>query len=149
MSVTKTSVAILACVFLCAACSDDMAPGDQVASADAGTVEVIDAAPPLPDATPPGPDAEPDSTELPIELACTLDELQPVLECVTENCADSFADGSTLTCVTLSCGLLLFALPSDCSQCLLTGLADPSSALEACVLGLDDLGNGFPMPPAP
>jgi hypothetical protein len=147
--VLKTSVAILASVFLSAGCSDDMTLGDQVAGADAGIAGTIDAAPTRPDASPPSPDAEPDTTELPIELACTLEELQPVIECVTENCADSFADGSILTCVTFSCGLLLLGLPPDCSQCLFAGLSDPSSALDACVLGLDDLGGGFPMPPAP
>lgn len=149
MSVFRTPAAIVLCLFLAAACSDDMMQGDQIAGADAASASSIDAAPIPPDATPPSPDAEPDTTELPIELACSIDELQPVLECVTENCVDSLSDGTILTCVTFSCGLLLLTLPPACSQCLLTGLSDPSSALDACVLGLDDLGSGFPMPPAP
>lgn len=87
--------------------------------------------------------------DVPVELACSLDEVQPILACVTDNCLDSIADNSLLTCVTLSCGLLLLTLPPDCSQCILTGLTDPGSALDVCVSGLEDLGGGFPLPPAP
>ena len=150
MSASRISVAILCCVFFASACSDDTVGEDgSFTGADAGSASFPDAAPSIPDASPPTPQPDPDPTELPVDLACTLDDLQPILQCVTDNCLDSFADDSTLTCVTLSCGLLLLGLPSECSQCLLSALADPASALDACVQGLDDLGSGFPMPPAP
>jgi hypothetical protein len=152
MSVSRISVAILGCVFLTAACSDDtMDGGDQSFGADAGSTSFPDAAPSVADASPPTPPPDPgsDPSGLPVDLACTLDELQPIIQCVTDNCLDSFADNTTLTCVTFSCGLLLLGLPPECSQCLFSALSDPASALDACVLGLDDLGSGLPLPPAP
>lgn len=115
--------------------------------ADANAATWLDAAP-LPDASRPPdatPTAAPDAAQppfpgdLPVELACTLDDVQPILECVTENCVDSLSDGTLLSCVTFSCGLLLLTTPPECTQCLITGLSDSSMALDACVLGLDDL----------
>ena len=152
MSTLKSLLALLLCVSLASACDDDMMEGGDVSGADAGSISFPDAAPSLPDATPPAPDAEPESDplgDLPVDLACSLDEIQPIFECVTENCLDAISDGTAATCVALNCGLLLLTLPPDCSQCVLAGLSDPSSALDACVLGLDDLGGSFPAPPSP
>jgi hypothetical protein len=146
MTASRISVAILACGFLVGACGDNWMRGDDIAGADGSIVGAPDGAPILPDATPPSPDAEPD-IDLP-GLVCSLDDVLPVIECVVENCLDSFADGSALTCVAFSCGLLLLGLPPECSQCILTALSNPEEALDACFLGLDDLG-GFPIPPAP
>jgi hypothetical protein len=153
MSALKTSLALLLCVSLSSACDDDTTQGDEFGGADAGgSISFPDAAPSVPDAAPPEPEPEPEPDplgDLPVDLACTLDEIQPIFECVTENCLDALSDGTATTCIALNCGLLLLTLDPECSQCVLAGLSDPSSALEACVLGLDDLGGGFPVPPAP
>ena len=153
MSAFKISFALLLCVSLASACGDGMGPGDDFGGADAGVGSSFpDAAPSLPDASPPATDAEPTSDlpgDLPVDLACSLDEVQPIFECVIDNCLEAFSDGTTLTCVALNCGLLLLTLDPECSQCVLAGLSDPASALDVCVLGLDDLGGGFPIPPAP
>jgi hypothetical protein len=150
MRLIRSCVALLTCLSLIGACSDPMMEDGSSLAADAGTPSFPDATPSLPDASPPA-DAEPapdDGEDFPIELACSLDEVQPIFECVAENCLDSLQDGTLATCVALSCGLLFLTLPAECSQCILTGLADPSMALDSCVLGLDDLGFP-PAPPAP
>ena len=142
-----SSIALLACFPLAlVACDDPMAEDGDTFGADSGTISQPDAAPVLPDAAPPV-DAPPEDVgeDFPIELACSLEEVQPIFECVTENCLESIQDGNLLTCVTLSCGLLFLTLPPECTQCVLAGLSDPSMALDSCVLGLDDLG----LPPAP
>ncbi len=116
---------------------------------DAGLAQSPDAAP-VPDAhdiafdaaLPPAADASVPTDDLPVELACTLEDVQPILSCVSENCLESVSDGTLLTCVTLSCGLLLLTTPPECSQCILAGISDASTALDSCVLGLDDLGGG-------
>ncbi len=126
------------------ACGDNDLEGFG-AGADGAVGSSVDAAVPA-DANPPSADAE--SNDPPIEFACSLDELQPIIECVTDNCLEDIADGNLATCVTFSCGLLFLTLPSDCSQCLLAGLSGSSMALDACVTGLDDLDGGFPIPPA-
>jgi hypothetical protein len=141
---------VLSLSLLSTGCVDDDEQ-DIFAGADAGFV-TFDAQPvALSDAEPiPEPDAEPtpvpDPGDFPIELACTLEDVQPILECVTDNCLDSLADGTLLTCVTFSCGLLLLTTPPECTQCIFAGITDTSMALDACVLGLDDLGGGFPTP---
>ncbi len=144
MSTLQTSLALLLCVCV-AACGDDWVRDGDVAGADAGGTS-------FPDATPPAPDAEPESTnpldDLPVDLACTLEEIQPLIECITDNCLESISDGDVATCVAINCGLLLLGLPQECTQCVLAAIADPSNALDACVLGLDEL-DGLPLPPAP
>jgi len=156
MNVVSTGMtAVLALSLLSTGCvSDD--EQDAFAGADAGFATSSDAQPVvLPDAQPipqpdaqPTPDPDPDPSDFPVELACTLDDVQPIFECVSENCLDALADGTLLTCVTLSCGLLLLTTPPECTQCIFAGLTDTSMALDACVLGLDDLGGGS-LPPFP
>lgn len=145
----RFSMAFVAAAFLSITTTACVGSDDEnlVFGADANVSSWLDAAPAPdasrpPDATPtPAPDAAqtPLPGDLPVELACTLDDVQSILECVTENCVDSIADGTLLTCVTFSCGLLLLTTPPECTQCLITGLSDTSMALDACVLGLDDL----------
>ena len=154
MNVISTGfAAVLSLSLLITGCVDDDEQG-LFAEADAGFVTAADAAPvsdaapvATPDAaSPPADAATTDPGDFPIELACTLEDVQPILECVTDNCLDSIADGDLLTCVTFSCGLLLLTTPPECTQCIFAGLTDTSMALDACVLGLDDLGGGFPQP---
>ena len=140
MSLLQSSLALVLCVSFSAACGDNWERGDDIAGADA-SVSFPDAAG-FPDAG--QPDAEPEPTDPFDNLACSLEEILPIVECVFSNCADSFEDGTTLTCVALSCGLLLLGLSPECSECVLAGLSDPASALDSCLLGLDDL-----MPPTP
>jgi len=154
MTVCRLHLVLFASLCLSAACIDGGGEGGLGDSPDSGFASSADATPATPDAAPPQADAAPQDDpglggNFPVELACSLDDLQPVVTCVSDNCIDAFADGTLLTCVTINCGLLLLTLPPECSQCLLTGLTDTSMALDACVLGLDDLGGGFPIPPAP
>ena len=145
MNAFKLSLILLLLVTACSGGSIEAGAAD--AAADDS---FPDASPePTPDAAPVDdvPDASPN--DLPIQLACTLDDVLPIVECASENCTEAIADGSLLTCVTLHCGLLLFTLPPECSQCLLTGLGDSSMALDACVSGLDELDEGSPLPPMP
>ena len=142
MSLLRSLLALVLCVSCAAACGDNWERGDDFGSADA-SVSFPDAAG-FPDAG--RPDAEPESDPLD-DLACSIEEILPIVECVFTNCLDSFSDGTALTCVALNCGLLLLGLSPECSQCVLAGLADPSSALDSCLLGSDD--PDFPMPPTP
>ena len=145
LGVTASVLASLTLLFA-GACSDDpMGEGVELGP-DSGAGVLPDAAPAIPDAAalPDASDPDIGGGDFPVELACSLDDVQPILECVVDNCLDSIADNNLLTCVTLSCGLLLLTMPPECSQCILTGLTDTSMALDACVTGLDDLG----MPPS-
>lgn len=156
MNAMKSAALVLVFLSQSLACDADKDMGVFTDGPDGAIASAADASVPVPppaDADVPTVyDAAPVETppdDLPVELACSIDEVQPILTCVTDNCLDSIADGTLLTCVTFSCGLLLLTLPPDCSQCILTGLTNPTGALDACVSGLDDLGGGFPLPPAP
>ncbi len=125
------------------ACGDNITDMDGLSSgADSGDLSSADATPTVDfpdatvaDATPV--DTTPDAGAGPIELACTLEDVQPLIECVTENCLESISDGTLTTCLAFSCGLLFLTMPPDCTQCILAGLTDPASALEVCVSGLN------------
>lgn len=85
-----------------------------------------------------------------IEVACTLDDIQPVLQCVADNCLGSQNQpGGIAGCVALSCGAQLLALPPDCAQCVLTALSGNFGDIaDQCVDGLPDIGldGGLPTP---
>lgn len=139
------------------ACSDTDADQGASFSADAGEViAAVDAALPsdvtadaaLPESGEEDAGAwEFDLGEFPVELACSLEEVRPILECVADKCADAVQDGTLATCMTFRCGLLFLGLPQECSQCIFAAVSDPSMALDSCVLGLDDLG--LPSAPQP
>lgn len=120
--------------FLLLGCGDNTTGiSEPAASPDSGLVEnAPDAALIVPDAAPVLPDATPAIT-----LACTLEDVQPLIECVTENCLESLSDGTLTTCLAVNCGILLLTMPQECTQCILAGVSDPSSALDVCVSGLD------------
>lgn len=140
-------MAILSILTFAGSCTDEsMDGGPPLAPDSGGSADLADAASSFPDAEvlADAAPSEADAGEFPVELACSLDEVTPIVECVADNCLDSL-DNDLLTCVTLSCGLLLLTLPPDCSQCIFAGLTDTSMVLDACVAGLDDLG----LPPLP
>jgi hypothetical protein len=84
-----------------------------------------------------------------IEVACTLDEVQPILQCVVDNCLDAQDQpGGIAGCVALACGLQLLTLPPDCAQCVLTALGGNFEDIaDQCISGLPDLGGGLPPTP--
>lgn len=121
---------------LVSACGDndfhtavDGATADAPAVADAPIVH-DDAAPP--DASPP--DAATSADAPPFQLACTLEDLQPVLTCAVNSCAQD----PTFTCLLASCGLTLLTLPATCRDCLLTAFTsqDVATTLAACGLSV-------------
>lgn len=128
-------LAVVLCALMAAGagCGDNLAAspdatgdGDGTADGDGnsdGDVPILDAAI----------DASP-LVDGAIGLACSIEDLTPLLTCAVTECADD----ATLTCVLTSCALLLFALPPDCQQCILTGLTsgDLATSLAACVSGL-------------
>ena len=120
---------LLACGDNLAGLSEPLTPDSRVADPPDATI-VPDAAPIVPDATPG------------IELACTLEDIQPLIQCVTDNCIESLSDGTIATCLAINCGILLLSMPPECTQCILAGVSDPASALDACVTGP---GSGTPM----
>ncbi len=141
---------LVSSVILGLACGDNITGMDGISpGADSGqlladatpTVDLADATLAAADAT--STDTMPDAGSGAIELACTLEDVQPLIECVTDNCLESLSDGTLTTCLALSCGLLFLTMPPDCTQCILAGLTDPASALEVCVSGLDT--GGTPM----
>lgn len=121
---------VIAAAIVAPACGGDTAADDAIDVADP-----VDA-PPTPDATPlpPPPDAEPPPPpDAILSFACTLEEIQPILTCVQENCLDNLS----AECVTLNCGLLVLGLSPDCRDCVLTGVAtgDLQETAAACVDG--------------
>ncbi len=73
-------------------------------------------------------------------LACTLDEVTPLLTCASENCLMELGTPTATTCLLLNCGTTVLGLSTECSGCILTAIADSSQALDACVSGVDSLG---------
>ena len=142
-------VFLVSSVSLGLACGDNITGMDGLSpGADSGqlladatpTVDLVDATMAEADAAI---DTMADAGSGAIELACTLEDVQPLIECVTDNCLASLSDGTLTTCLALNCGLLFLTMPPDCTQCILAGLTDPASALEVCVSGLDT--GGMPM----
>lgn len=99
---------------------------DGLADTDAGALAAADAAPPDDDDTGDG-----------IELACSIAEIQPILQCVFENCLDEFGGDTFQTCITSNCAALFLGLSAECMQCVVSGISDPSSALDVCVSGFE------------
>ena len=91
----------------------------------------IDAAPPPPDAAPLPPDA--------LQLACTLEELQPIIACAVAECSQDV----TTECVTSNCGLLLLGVSPECSSCILTAVVGGDIAAAAGACGAGDVGGGL------
>ena len=93
-----------------------------VAHADATPIH-IDAAPVLVDAAPP--------VDAIVSVACTTQELSPIIQCAVTNCATTL----TLTCVEEHCISQFASLPTACQTCLIGAAAGGSlSAAEAsCV----------------
>lgn len=137
---------ILATVAM-AACSES--PEGTGSVPDAAVASSPDASPALPDAAPASPDAagptEADGGTP--GFACSLDEVQPIFECVLQNCAEDLGDqAAMLACVTLSCGGELLSVSPECSECVLAGLSQDFDVIsDECMEG--DLGGGFPGAP--
>ncbi|MBS1123296.1 MAG: hypothetical protein H6Q90_5524 [Deltaproteobacteria bacterium] len=115
------------------ACSDGSSSGSGTAP-DSAVVPMIDA--PTVVATDATTDAStPDGS---ITLACTVDELAPIVTCALQNCLASAGNQTQLiACVTASCGQTLLQLSPTCLQCVLTGFTlDPNALANACASGL-------------
>lgn len=73
------------------------------------------------------------TTEQTIPAACTMDDLTPVISCISENCSDFDA-----ACIAQNCWQSFLELPSDCQSCMLSnGISAISSGnyleiLEKC-----------------
>ena len=127
------SLRLVWCPLVLVACSEPAASGDVSADA-AGPVDgavVVDAAPPPPDSEPPSPDA--------LQLACTLEELQPIIACAAAECSGDL----TAECVTANCGLLLLGVSPGCSSCILTAVVGGDLAAAAAACGAGDVGGGL------
>jgi hypothetical protein len=142
-----TRLLALACAgtLVAAGCGDESNLDDSVDVVDSADGDPD--AEPLPDAEPPPPlpDAEPPPPpDAIISLACSLEELQPILTCAQESCIDDL----TAECVALNCGLLLLGLSPSCRECALTAIAsggDLAAIAGACISGPDlgGLGGGL------
>ncbi|MBL4633537.1 MAG: hypothetical protein JKY56_06685 [Kofleriaceae bacterium] len=130
-------IALFVIPILLLACGDNLAGLSEPLTPDSGLAATPDASPTVPDAAPIVPDAAPG-----IELACTLEDILPLIQCVTDNCIESLSDGTIATCLAINCGILLLSMPPECTQCILAAVSDPASALDACVT---DQGSGPPM----
>lgn len=95
------------------------------ASPDASVAQ--DAAPQI-DAAPDAPPAD----APPFQLACSLEDLQPVFTCALSSCTQDL----TFTCLLSNCGLTLLTLPADCRTCLLTAVTSQDIATTAAACGL-------------
>ncbi|MDX2090877.1 MAG: hypothetical protein SFX73_23660 [Kofleriaceae bacterium] len=82
------------------------------------------------------PDAPPDSGGF--QLACTIQDLQPVFTCALQSCTQDLS----FTCLLSNCGLTLLTLPGDCRTCLITAFAsqDIATTAAACGLSLPNMG---------
>ncbi|MBW2462859.1 MAG: DUF3626 domain-containing protein [Deltaproteobacteria bacterium] len=167
--VMRIRAILVACgVLLFAACSDDEVPADSSVG-DSGIADTggDDTGPVDSGATDSGTmmDAEVDSgaddSAVPDDsgmmstdgalLACTLDELSPILECASSACvmlpdaslSDASLDaslpdpGELATCILTNCGLLVFGVSTSCRGCLLAGVGmDLGEIGAACAPGL-------------
>jgi hypothetical protein len=130
----------LVLVVALSACGDQnfSLPTDATAAdapqADAAIVQ--DAAPQIDAPLPPDAPLTPDAG--PFQLACTLEDLQPVFTCALQSCAQDLS----FTCLLTSCGLTLLTLPADCRTCLLTAVTSQDIVTTAAACGLSIPGMG-------
>lgn len=104
-----------------------------------------DSAPPVDSATPPA--------DAPL-IACTLEEIQPIVECASDACVmlpdaglpggdaslpdASLPDpGELATCIVTNCGVLVFGVSPECRGCLLAGVSmDLETIASSCAPGV-------------
>ena len=134
------------------ACGDNMTPAEP----DAGVT-------PTPGAPGEGggeDDVGNDDSDSENGLACSLEEITPILTCAFEEClADTLPDdtdglpelpdfdlGEVLGCAAVSCLPELLGVSPDCAGCLfgLVDGSDPDELAELCGDGLGGLPGGFP-----
>lgn len=130
-------VAITLAVFS-VSCGSDQPDG--MKSIDAYDPPAIDAAPPVIVDAPVSyedggfglPDGLPDLGDA--SLACSLSEIQPILECAVDN--NCLSDPNPTVCVTTSCALEFLSLSPECGTCVLTGLLGTTSDIISACTGI-------------
>ncbi len=75
-----------------------------------------------------------DGGQGPIEFACTLAEVQPIIQCVANTCTQNTDPQAIIECAITQCASTLLGLSGDCLQCALSAVsADPQTILQNCL----------------